>query len=249
MEMKNENLIFTTSWDDGHPLDHRVADLLTKYNFRGTFYAPCRNSEGRETLSGSALRAIGETFEIGAHTLDHCYLDSVDLQEVKRQVTEGKRRLEDDLGRSVNGFCYPGGKHNKAVRKIVSNAGFSYARTIANLHLTMLNDPFLMPTTIQFYPHNRNVYIRNFIKHRCWNKRARLFKSALKPNIFMERLKAMLDEAYNAGGVFHLWGHSWEIDKFDGWRKLDDFLRYASGLVERDMRFDNGSLFRKFYVS
>ncbi len=30
----------TTSWDDGHPLDFRVAELLSKYGLRGTFYIP-----------------------------------------------------------------------------------------------------------------------------------------------------------------------------------------------------------------
>ena len=30
----------TTSWDDGHPLDLRVAELLTKYGLHGTFYIP-----------------------------------------------------------------------------------------------------------------------------------------------------------------------------------------------------------------
>ena len=28
----------TTSWDDGHTLDLRLADLLDKYDLRGTFY-------------------------------------------------------------------------------------------------------------------------------------------------------------------------------------------------------------------
>ena len=30
----------TTSWDDGHPLDLRVAELLAKYGLQGTFYVP-----------------------------------------------------------------------------------------------------------------------------------------------------------------------------------------------------------------
>jgi len=28
----------TTSWDDGHVLDMRLASLLTHYGFKGTFY-------------------------------------------------------------------------------------------------------------------------------------------------------------------------------------------------------------------
>jgi hypothetical protein len=33
----------TTSWDDGHPSDLRLADLLHKHSLRGTFYVPPEN--------------------------------------------------------------------------------------------------------------------------------------------------------------------------------------------------------------
>ena len=31
-------MLFTTSWDDGHPSDLHVADLLERYGMKGTFY-------------------------------------------------------------------------------------------------------------------------------------------------------------------------------------------------------------------
>ena len=39
--------IITTSWDDGHPLDFKLAELLNKYNLKGTFYIPRSNAEHR----------------------------------------------------------------------------------------------------------------------------------------------------------------------------------------------------------
>ena len=33
----------------------------------------------------------------------------------------------------------------------------------------------------------------------------------------MARLQAVLDHVCAYGGVFHLWGHSWELEAFDGW--------------------------------
>jgi hypothetical protein len=32
----------TASWDDGHPLDFRIADMLERYGLTGTFYVPSR---------------------------------------------------------------------------------------------------------------------------------------------------------------------------------------------------------------
>ena len=37
--MKASALV-TTSWDDGHPLDIRLAEMLARYGVLGTFYIP-----------------------------------------------------------------------------------------------------------------------------------------------------------------------------------------------------------------
>jgi len=55
----------------------------------------------------------------------------------------------------------------------------------------------------------------------------------------ISRLRAALDYVCNRGGIFHLWGHSWEIEEFGGWALLDDFLRYAADRILPARRFDN----------
>jgi peptidoglycan/xylan/chitin deacetylase (PgdA/CDA1 family) len=154
--------VFTSSWDDGHPNDVRVADLLTQYSLPGTFFIPTSNSEGMPVLNGIDLRSISEEFEIGSHTLSHIYLNSVEALEANRQIVEGKSRLEQDLGFQVHGFCYPGGKQNSAIRGMVEKAGFFYARGVTNLD-TAPTDRFRMPTTIQFFPHPRKVFVKNYL--------------------------------------------------------------------------------------
>src|SRR5262249_26496051 len=57
----------TTSWDDGHPLDLRVADLLARHGLRGTFYVP-RTAEN-PTMTARQVRELSGTFEVGGHTL------------------------------------------------------------------------------------------------------------------------------------------------------------------------------------
>ena len=37
--------IVTTSWDDGHKLDLKLAALLKKYNIKGTFYISPHDNE------------------------------------------------------------------------------------------------------------------------------------------------------------------------------------------------------------
>jgi hypothetical protein len=34
------------------------------------------------------------------------------------------------------------------------------------------------------------------------------------------------------GGCFHLWGHSWEIEKHGLWTRLEDIFKIISGISE-----------------
>jgi hypothetical protein len=38
---------------------------------------------------------------------------------------------------------------------------------------------------------------------------------------------AAFDRALKEGGVFHLWGHSWEIEKYGLWEKLERFFAHV----------------------
>src|SRR3954447_23585480 len=128
-------MLFTTSWDDGHPLDLRLAELLNRHGFRGTFYIPGRNREGRPVLPVSSLRPLDSLGEVGSHTLSHCYLTTVSGAAPQQKIHEGRTSLENALGHSVSGFCYPGGRFHPDHCAMVEAAGFKYARTTTNFML------------------------------------------------------------------------------------------------------------------
>src|SRR5436853_5127201 len=83
----------TTSWDDGHPSDFRVADLLTKYGLRGTFYVP-RTAE-TATMSAAQVRDLAGTFEVGGHTVRHVVLTEATDERAGQEIAESKSWLED----------------------------------------------------------------------------------------------------------------------------------------------------------
>ncbi len=52
---------------------------------------------------------------------------------------------------------------------------------------------------------------------------------------------ALFDTVLETGGVFHLWGHSWELDGRRDWERLDRVLDYIAG--RSDVRYvANGEL-------
>lgn len=240
-------VLFTCSIDDGHPSDLKMAELLARHGLKGTFYLPLKNRERLPVMSPAQMREIGKSFEVGSHTYDHCYLESVDEAEAARQITEGKRKLEDALGQAVKGFCYPGGKYGKKHVEMVRAAGFRYARTVKNLCFDAGSDPFEMPTTVQFYPHSKSVYLRNFAKGGDWAHRLGGLNAALRAESWTGRLYALFDHAYRNGSVFHLWCHSHDIDQVDAWGEMDRFLAYVSGHVSLPNRLDNCQLAERFF--
>lgn len=243
--MKHKIPLFTTSWDDGHPFDVRVADLLDRYQMRGTFYVPITNMEGLPVLSATQLRSLANEFEVGSHTLDHCYLDSVNLTEARRQIVEGKTELEQMIGTPVRGFCYPGGRKNDSIIDLVKMAGFAYARGLSNLD-TEAGERFCMPTTIQFYPHPRRVFLQNYLTKGSLT-RYQLLPLLLRHGDLRSQLISSMEYVALNGGIFHLWGHSWELDKFDGWVLLNEVLAVADELFPPKARLTNLELVNQLY--
>ena len=241
--------LFTSSWDDGHPLDTRLAELLQLYGFNATFFVPLSNLEGLPVMSSVEIRDLSKLgFEIGSHTLDHCYLTSVDNGTAQHQIAQGKAVLEQALGQAVPGFCYPGGKYRRCHLDMVHAAEFKYARTTENLHIGTPKDIYSIPTTLQFYPHPPSVFLRNFIRYGAWRQRVKMLARTLSEEDLSSRLKGGLDAVCAEGGIFHLWGHSWELDLFDGWKLLEEFLRYAAERIPAEDRLTNFDVFGKRLV-
>jgi peptidoglycan/xylan/chitin deacetylase (PgdA/CDA1 family) len=217
-------VLFVTSWDDGHPLDERIAELLTCFGLKGTFFVPDHNQESRPILTVERLRNLDQQFEIGSHTLDHVYLTGLSATNLHHQVAGGKSALEQIVGHRVDGFCYPGGKLNAQVRRVVKGAGFKYARTIENLRLDSGRDLYAIPTTLQFYPHPRFVLFGNFLRHGRPLQKIATLLLATSGSDYWASLSRLLQSLAPTDCVVHIWGHSWEIEEHGLWSHLKHFL-------------------------
>ncbi|NOJ43326.1 polysaccharide deacetylase family protein [Bradyrhizobium australiense] len=118
----------TTSWDDGHSSDLRVAALLTKRTSRGTFYVPM--SAETSTMTTAQIRELGSGFEIGAHTIHHDVLTKLANETAWREVAGSKSRLEDTTGQPCRMFCPPKGRYSRPHLAMIRRAGFVGLRTV-----------------------------------------------------------------------------------------------------------------------
>ena len=137
-------IVVTTSWDDGHVLDKKLAGLLNAYGIKGTFYISPNNKEFKpqELLEPEGVREIANSFEIGAHTMTHPHLTKVPTEVARQEIVQSKKVLEDMLGTVVQSFCYPAGYFNAEVEHMVKEAGFTLARTVVRGKTDVGQNPF-----------------------------------------------------------------------------------------------------------
>ena len=224
----------TTSWDDGDVLDKRLSELLEHYGVKGTFYIS--KDYRKERLSEKDIKNISKVSEIGAHTINHPDLRTLTPPEQEKEIKESKKWLEEILGTEVKMFCYPGGFYNPSAIEIVKEAGFLGARTTNLGSITSPPNPYLINTTIQVYPFpfrklgNKKYYWRKILQP--YYQRASALRtlgvSTTSMYSWLSTAKTAFDKTLKNGEVFHLWGHSWEIEQYDMWEDLEKFLKYIS---------------------
>ena len=221
-------IIVTTSWDDGDQRDLRLAEILRYRKIRGTFYVPVTPYMGRAALSHAELRALlSEGFEIGAHGVSHKHLWKLSPEELAEEINPCKPVLEDILGAEVRMFCYPRGRYDSNVVRAVKEAGYHGARTVRMLATSAEFDPFEMPTTVQAVPHPKFNYVKNVARARKLESVPVFLTQMTRLGNWVELGKSLFDSVLENGGIWHLWGHSWEIDELGLWSDLEAMLDYV----------------------
>jgi peptidoglycan-N-acetylglucosamine deacetylase len=247
--MGRSETYITTSWDDGNPLDLRIAECLTKHGLRGTFYVPMTAETG--TMAPAQIRELSSAFEIGAHTIHHTVLTRMTRQGAWQEIAGSKSWLEDTLGRACRMFCPPTGAFSGQHVEMVQRAGFIGLRTT---ELGSLNFParraglVLMPTTVQAYPHGLAAFAANAAKRMAF---ANLWRFVVHGGTreWPELVCRLLHRACGDGGVFHLWGHSWELEDMGQWTRLDEVLRAMKEIAAHTPSLENGPLAQRFLTT
>ena len=142
--------IVTTSWDDGHHTDLRLADRLAAHALKGTFYVAL-NHPGKKDIGDDEIRALRRMgMEIGSHTLTHRLLTGRSVDEVRYELTESKARLEDITGAPVVAFSYPEGAFTATACAALAETGYALGRTTIAFRTPTRFDPARMPISIDF---------------------------------------------------------------------------------------------------
>lgn len=229
-------MIFTTSWDDGYALDIKLATLLNKYDIKGTFYVCPKSQYAEKMLTSNQIKDLSNHHEIGAHSMTHPRLSNVPLEQAKKEIMESKHWIETCTGKACTMFCYPKGDFNDNIAKAVKEAGYKGARTVEQLDFTIGTDPYRMPTTLHIYPFPwRRKFTRWWhffdpaVRLRMQWKQLREIGVPLTAMRSWSNLAIWLfgDAITKKKPIFHLWGHSEEVERYGMWKDLEKFLAHV----------------------
>lgn len=221
--------IVTTSWDDADSSDRRVAELLQSRGLSGTFYAPITGHHRPASIGWRELTELRKAgFEVGAHSASHLVLSGCTPDQLTHEVEFCKKHLEHVLGEQVRMFAYPRGRYSWTTIRSVKRAGYIGARTTQMLAQGLSFDPFRMPTTIHVYPHSLSDYVRNSLRAATIGGAWRYLPQLYQCESWVQLAKALFDLMWQEGGIWHLYGHSWEVDELNLWEDLEEILDYVS---------------------
>lgn len=205
--------VLTLSYDDGVVQDIRLMEIMDKYGLKGTFnissglYFPedaVRDRHyGRMKLSEAKNLYINSGHEIAIHGLTHPFLEKLSSAEIIYEITEDRKRMEEQYGVIVRGMAYPFGTYSDEVVEILDKCHIAYARTVKS--------------TFRFDFPEIWLTLHPTCHHNC-EKLDELIKS------FVETTNR-----YGNVEMFYLWGHSYEFDNDDNWEIIEEFAKYAGG--------------------
>ena len=205
----------TFSYDDGVTQDEKLISLFNKYGLKCTFNL---NSgalgqpgellrEGvhvrHDKIAPDRIRSVYEGHEVATHAVTHPDLTRLSEEEIIREIEDDRIRLSELVGYDVVGHAYPFGTCDRRVADILDKyTGVKYARTVTSTH------NFDIQTDLHLF--NPTVY-----HHREMDDMFRLGE---------EFLSLKTDEPK----LFYIWGHAYEFDIHDDWKRFEEFLEMIS---------------------
>ena len=145
------------TFDDGYQDNYENAyPILTKYHipatvflttgFIGTGEIPRWDKEYYKAdkalmLSWEQVREMSDSgISFGSHTLTHPFLTRIPQKQAQREIYLSRNIIEQQIGKPVTTFAYPGGNFDSETKEIVKDAGYTAAVSTIPGHNTIHDD-------------------------------------------------------------------------------------------------------------
>ncbi|MGO2082397.1 polysaccharide deacetylase family protein [Vagococcus sp.] len=133
------------TFDDGYLNNYTEAfRILKKYKLNGTINYITSKLGSSNYFSVEQMKEMKKSgvIDIQSHTVNHINLDEQSDQQIKEELIQSKKWLDETLNQSTQLLCYPAGRYDERVQLIAKEAGYDFAIT---------TDPGLATSDENFY--------------------------------------------------------------------------------------------------
>lgn len=186
------------TFDDGSETDLiAAAPLLRERGFNATFYAATGFLGKPGYLSPAQLRELSaHGFEIGCHSMTHAYLDDLDQRELRSEIADAGKKLEDLLGKRVEHFSCPGGRYSVKAIDTAQEAGYRSVATSQSHANSPSTNPFQLGRVALLRNFDTDVFAKICTEKGLWKMRfvelTRDVARNVLGNSHYDRLRAVL---------------------------------------------------------
>jgi peptidoglycan/xylan/chitin deacetylase (PgdA/CDA1 family) len=125
---QNKRISARLTFDDGHISNHEIAfPMLADRGMTADFFLTA-NWIGKRNgyMNWSQVRDLhGAGQRIGAHGWSHKLLTHCSPDELKLELFDARKLLEDELGAPVTSLSFPGGRFSKRILGVCLEAGYT----------------------------------------------------------------------------------------------------------------------------
>ncbi len=105
----------------------------------------CPSRDGDSFLSWEEIGEMSRGgIDFGSHGLTHEILTNISAVEVRKEILESRRIIEERVQKSVYAFSYPNGDHDPVVRKYIGECGYEIAFGTSRGFTGTEDDPYTL---------------------------------------------------------------------------------------------------------
>jgi peptidoglycan/xylan/chitin deacetylase (PgdA/CDA1 family) len=114
------------SFDDGNQTDYTIAfPLLEKFGFKATFFLTSDFIDKPGHLSKFQILKMSQAgMEFGTHGKTHKFLSALNEKDLRMELQESKRVLEEITGKKIDLLSLPGGYYSSKVKRMAQELGY-----------------------------------------------------------------------------------------------------------------------------